>query len=101
MIGHNLVGYRFDRDSIVRFAPNAPGVYAIYREGRYLYVGEGQDIQRMLLAHIEGDNDCITRKHPTGFAFELVPDAQRVSRRDILIAQLVTMAPAGCNQPQS
>jgi hypothetical protein len=98
MIGHNLQGYRFDRVSILRSVPPESGVYAIYREGRYIYVGDGADIQAMLLAHLDGDNDCITRGHPTGFAFELLPEPQRVSRRNTLIVQLVTLMPAGCNR---
>jgi hypothetical protein len=91
-------GYTFDRNTIVEFVPQQSGVYAIYNATQWIYVGEGQDIQRRLLDHVNGNNPCITGKQPAGFQFEPSPAYQRVARQDALITQLGTMMPAGCNQ---
>jgi predicted GIY-YIG superfamily endonuclease len=98
MIGYGQPGNTYDRATILATAPSSSGVYALYDANRFIYIGEGQDIQARLLAHFNGDNACITRSQPTGFVFELSPANQRVARQDALIAQLGTMAPAGCNQ---
>lgn len=99
MIGRGLpADGAFTRASILANAPNASGVYALYDSNGYIYIGEGKDIQGRLIDHLNGDNACITRRQPTSFAFDLVAANQRVARQDALIAELGTMAPAGCNQ---
>jgi hypothetical protein len=40
------------------------------------------------LAHIKGDNSCITRSSPIGFQFSLVPSSLRVFQRNQLIIAL-------------
>jgi len=97
MIGFGLNGLAFDRATILAQAPSASGVYAIYNAGQFIYVGEG-DIQTRLMAHLNGDNACITNKRPIAFQFELMSANQRVARQDDLIAELGTLAPVGCNQ---
>jgi hypothetical protein len=94
MIGPGQPGHTYDRPSIVANAPNASGVYAIYGPQRWIYVGESGDIQTRLLQHLGGENACITKNGPTGFAFELSPAAQRVARQNQLIAALNP----SCNQ---
>lgn len=94
MIGSGQSGYTFDSGSITSFAPAQSGVYAIYNQQSWIYVGEGQDIKARLLAHFRGDNACITRWAPTAFQFEAVGADQRVARQDALI---LALKPA-CNQ---
>jgi len=94
MIGSGQSGYTFNFNSINSFVPSQSGVYAIYNQQSWIYVGESQDIRARLLAHLNGDNTCITNYGPTGFQFEPLPADQRVARQDALILQL---RPA-CNQ---
>ncbi len=94
MIGPGLPGFTYDHATVSSSSPTQSGVYAIYNAREYIYVGEGQDIRARLLAHLRGDNACITRNLPSGFAFELVAAHQRVPRQDALILQLHPL----CNQ---
>jgi len=94
MIGPGLPGFNFNRASIIANAPTVSGVYAIYNYDNYIYFGEGKDIQARLIDHLSGDNACILRHQPTGFAFEAVGALLRVSRQDALILQLRPL----CNQ---
>jgi hypothetical protein len=81
--------FHFDRQTVMAIAPNAPGVYALWRTDGWIYVGECHDVQRRLLAHSEGDNARIAREAPKGFGFELIPKLdQRVARLEALIREL-------------
>lgn len=88
MIGENYKWYRYNRASIIANAPQVSGVYAIFHGREWTYVGEGEDIRVRLLAHLNGDNRCITNSAPTGFQFEQWPASQRVARQDQLILAL-------------
>lgn len=94
MIGRDHTWYYFNRNSILTNAPATSGVYAIFRFGTWIYVGETGDIQARLLEHLNGDNPCITQSNPDGFQFELVAANQRVARQD---AWIPALNPA-CNQ---
>ena len=78
-------GYRAVQDK----APNASGVYTIYTSRRWLYVGESDDIRRSLFEHLNKLDDCMARRGPLSFSFELVPSAARVARQQALVATLV------------
>src|SRR5579864_6956629 len=78
--------FRYERATVTAIAPNTPGVYALWKiDGWIIYVGEGADVQRRLLAHLEGDNECITREAPKGIWLEVIPSQdQRVARLEAL-----------------
>ncbi len=91
----------FQNSNAFQFSPqgltNAPalsGVYGIFNQERWIYVGETGDINRRLAEHLNTGGTCIHRYFPTGFTYELSPQLLRVARQDQLIQQL---APA-CNQ---
>ncbi len=86
-IGEAKSSYDWNYHSIVNNAPPNSGVYAIFNTAVCIYVGESEDIQARLAQHLKGDTR-ITRNAPTGFQFELVPAAQRVTRQNQLIAAL-------------
>jgi hypothetical protein len=86
--------YTFTDASIRTYAPNASGVYGLFTNNRWVYVGESRDIQARLLQHLNGDNACINGWNPSSFIFELVSVLYRVQRQNQLILELV---PA-CNQ---
>lgn len=87
-------GHVYDEASINVAAPQASGVYGIYTDQAWIYVGESNDLRRRLLEHVRGDNPCITRAQATGFVFELSPSAARVARQNQLILELRP----SCNQ---
>jgi predicted GIY-YIG superfamily endonuclease len=83
------IPFNYDRKTIVTVAPTAPGVYILWRTDRWIYIGECLDLRDRLLAHMQGDNEWITREAPRGFGFELIPAAeQRAARREALIREL-------------
>ena len=54
--------------------PEAPrGCYGLFRVGAWVYVGKG-DVKARLLAHLNGDNPCITREKPTHFVVSETAD---------------------------
>ena len=88
-IGTNDTWFYWNYESIVNNTPQASGVYAIFKAGTWIYVGESGNIRARLLQHWNGDNRCITNQAPTGFQFELVAgEAQRKARQDQLILAL-------------
>ena len=84
----NPRGFTYSEKSISKNAPNASGVYAIFREGLWIYIGEADDIRGRLQEHLDGGDRCIARYLPTAFSFELCPEKERAERRTELIADL-------------
>jgi excinuclease UvrABC nuclease subunit len=81
--------FDFTEASILAYAPRSSGVYALFNEGQWIYIGEGQDIEARLLDHRRNShNPCVNRYSPAYFAFEAVAAAQRVARQDQLILEL-------------
>ena len=54
----------YTRENIEALTPNQNGVYGIFRDTKAVYIGSG-DIRGRMLAHINGDNTCITQNLPT------------------------------------
>jgi hypothetical protein len=79
--------YRLERESIVLHAPEASGVYGLFN-ALWIYVGESDNIRARLLEHLAGDNPCINRHQPSGFAFELISAKDRGRRWRELIDEL-------------
>jgi len=46
--------------------PGQNGCYGLFKQGLWIYVGKG-DIRERLLAHLNGDNPCISQYAPTHF----------------------------------
>lgn len=53
----------YTRENIQTINPKQNGVYGIFRNTTAIYIGSG-DIRERLLAHINGDNDCIIENAP-------------------------------------
>lgn len=60
----------FTRESIENTNIGQKAVYGLFRENQWAYVGKG-DIRQRLLAHLNGDNPCITRHAPTHWVDEV------------------------------
>ena len=94
-IGSNEGWFTWDRSTILTYAPNSSGVYAIFNGQSWIYVGESGDVQARLLQHWNIDIRCINQNVSTGFQFELVAgQAARVARQNQWIAALRPL----CNQ---
>lgn len=82
--------FAFNLQTIEASAPSAPGIYVLWTHGRWIYVGETNNLRMRLVALVGGDNACISNELPTDFGFELIPTReQRAKRREALIRELV------------
>lgn len=63
---------------------NQTGVYGLFKQGAWVYVGKG-DIRQRLLDHLNGDNPCITRQAPTHWVDELTPGDPSARERQLII----------------
>jgi len=60
----------FTRQNIEALDMNQKGVYGLFRQNVWVYVGKG-DIRQRLLDHLNGDNPCITHQWPTHWLAEI------------------------------
>ncbi|SYZ71950.1 hypothetical protein TRIP_C20065 [Candidatus Zixiibacteriota bacterium] len=82
----------FTRSNVEAIAPNQIGVYGLYRQGVWVYVGKG-DIRQRLLDHLNGDNPLIARKSPTYWVDEVTNGDPSYRER-----QLITELQPICNK---
>lgn len=75
------------KSGVHTYAPAAAGVYGISNATEWIYIGETDDIQRVLLEHLENPNTSVMRKHPTGFVCEVCDGVRRQERQDRLILE--------------
>ncbi len=83
----------FTKQNIEAITPNQYGVYGIFSQNRWIYVGKG-DIRTRLLSHLNGDNPLILRAGPTHWVDEVCADPQMSVREKQLILELQPV----CNQ---
>jgi excinuclease UvrABC nuclease subunit len=84
----NAVPYVFGFFSVMENAPAQSGIYTIYNEESYIYIGEADDIRAKLINHLSGDYPCIMSRHPRSFSYELCSSGQRFRRQAELIREL-------------
>ena len=77
----------FQRESILRNAPESSGVYGLF-SAFWIYIGAAENIRERILKHLDGDDPCIVRYRPSGFAFELAAPRNRHHRRMYLMKEL-------------
>lgn len=82
----NKSSHWLNEASVTQNAPAQSGVYALYTQHQWVYIGESQNIRNRLLEHL--NDSRIMAYKPTLFSFELHPAATRVARQDALIAEL-------------
>lgn len=75
----------FTRAKIEALNKSQMGVYGLFKQGRWIYIGSG-DIRQRLLDHFNGDNGCITREGPTHWVDVLTSNF--VEREKELIIEL-------------
>lgn len=79
----------FTRASIEELNPNQNGVYGIFRQNAWIYVGRG-DIRDRLLSHVAGNNPAITAERPTHYVTMITTNDVTVERQ--LILELTPLA---------
>ena len=65
--------------------PNSPGVYAIRRNTRWIYVGQSERIRSRVENHYDGSSDlssCIRKNSPTHVGYEIIHNFYEGSRRE-------------------
>jgi len=72
---------------IKTYAPVAPGLYGISNARECLYIGETDNIQAALLAHVGESDTPLTNKNPTEFVFEICELGLRSARQDRLVLE--------------
>jgi hypothetical protein len=77
----------FSSTGVRMFAPMASGVYGISNAREWIYIGEADDIQGALLAHLMEPHTSLMKRQPTGFVFEVCESAHRPARQDRLILE--------------
>lgn len=83
----------FTNQNIEALNPNQYGVYGIFKQSQWIYVGKG-DIRQRLLDHLNGDDLCILQFSPTHWVGELCTDPTMSIREKQLIVELNPL----CNQ---
>ena len=78
--------YAFTHRAVIEKAPKASGVYCIFTSKRWVHVGESDDIQQNLFAHLNEPGLCLRRFRPLSFSFELISLAERPAILSALIA---------------
>jgi hypothetical protein len=84
----------FNTQNVEAIRPGQNGVYGLFREGVWIYVGKG-DIRARLLAHLNGDNPPIVAERPTHWVDEVFANPAAMDEREI---QLIRELTPRCNQ---
>ena len=80
--------FSFTPVSIRQNAPPSPGVYALSNARQWVCVGEADDVQAALRAHLSAPGTRLRAALPTGFTFELCQGSMRRARVERLILEL-------------
>ena len=73
----------FTKQNVQALNLNQMGCYGLFKGNQWIYVGKG-DIRDRLLAHLNGDNPCITRNIPTHWVDVVTNDYDAEEKRLIL-----------------
>jgi hypothetical protein len=87
----------FTAGGVQTYAPPAAGVYGISNAREWVYIGQSDNIQGALLAHLKDVQTSLMKREPTGFVFEVCDGTLRSTRQDRLIQEY---GPA-CNRTSS
>jgi hypothetical protein len=82
---NQIIPRPFKSGSVQMYAPVASGVYGISNAREWIFIGEAEDIQGALLAHLQDASTSVMKRDPTGFVFEVCDHARRPARQDRLV----------------
>jgi len=72
---------------VYKYAPAESGVYGVSNANEWIYIGETDNIQGTLLAHLEHPDTSLMKRLPTGFVFEVCDPESRPVRQDRLVLE--------------
>jgi hypothetical protein len=81
------IPHTFSTIAVRNNAPVASGVYGLSNARQWLYIGETDNIQASLLAHLSDPNSELMKLAPKGFVLETCDRARRLQRQDRLIGE--------------
>ena len=84
----------FNKYNVESLNLNQYGVYGLFKQGVWVYIGKG-DIRQRLLAHLNGDNPCILQQQPTHWVDEVYSDELSATERE---KQLIAELNPTCNE---
>lgn len=87
----NAGSFPFSEQGIAKYAPRDSGVYGIFNDREWIYIGEAKDMETRLYEHVRGQSEQstrISRRNPTSYVFERCDAATRVKREVALIREL-------------
>ena len=82
-----LIPRPFTSSGVRMYAPATSGVYGISNSREWLYIGDTDNIQSALLAHMQEPQTALMNSVPTGFVFEICDGALRPVRYNRLIGE--------------
>ena len=74
----------FTRAAVLAFDPHQFGVYGLFRDSQWIYIGRG-NIRAGLLDLLNGANSFVARMHPTHWVSEVTTDL--VQRQEQLVRE--------------
>ncbi len=83
----HVIPHPFTAQSIQTYAPTRSGVYGISNAREWIYIGETDDIQGSLAAHVRDLAQQLMKRQPTGFVYEVCDQARRPTRQDRLVRE--------------
>lgn len=75
----------FTRPDVESLNAGQVGVYGLFRNSCWVYVGKG-DLRERLLAHLNGDNSYITKQAPTHWLGEVTQGGPSARERELILA---------------
>jgi hypothetical protein len=73
----------YTRENILSINLGQNGIYGIFHNTTAVYIGSG-DMQEYLLAHLGGDNPCITRNNPNLWTGEVFPVDSKMREGELI-----------------
>ncbi len=83
----NSLAHAFKTSSVRNHAPVASGVYGISNSREWIFIGQTDNIQGELLAHLQQTGSSLLTRQPKGFVYELCTSGVRLSRHDSLVTE--------------
>jgi hypothetical protein len=77
----------FTNVAVRNYAPVASGVYGLSNANHWIYIGQSDNIQAALLAHLNEPDSKLMKLAPKGFVLETCDRSNRIARLDRLITE--------------
>ena len=90
----------FSRVSLQKNAPARSGVYGLSDSKSWLFVGEADNIQAALSAHLDEGGGRWGGRTPVGFAYEICSGAERTRRFSQLVWEFRPLFQANARKPE-